>query len=268
MTSEFRLSLADFFLIDYVLAGTGYLIALVCLVLSLTVVVLGALYWHVAHRRQRAGLLTHPPGASHHHHPPHCEDEKSNNLQNEENLRRYANPLKDTVSTGSGVASSSSVGASSSGGSMASLATAVSTPSSDIVSIVSGNTGNATTDTDTALELLTDVEHHHHLHNHHHNHHHNHKNSSVSSTSTTAIGDAGGSSNGQSGAVGGSATQPPAEQMLYKPQNPDMRKNTAAPNIRKDFAKRINLSTTTGGSSGIAPVNPRTFPPEQRTVIV
>ncbi|XP_063231226.1 protein jagged-1b [Bacillus rossius redtenbacheri] len=69
--------------------GNGYMIALICIVLMIAACLLlcGLYYWHSTWRRGEA-----PGGGG----GPRCDDEKSNNLQNEENLRRYvANPLKD-----------------------------------------------------------------------------------------------------------------------------------------------------------------------------
>lgn len=72
-----------------------YLIALICLMLigASAASTAGVLYWR---QRQRAlglsGVNLSTTDQCRHH-----DDEKSNNLQNEENLRRYANPLKDDV---------------------------------------------------------------------------------------------------------------------------------------------------------------------------
>lgn len=82
-----------------------YLIALICLILigGSAAATAGLLYWR--QRKRNLGLsgvnLTGTSSdACHRHH----DDEKSNNLQNEENLRRYANPLKEeAVVTGPGI---------------------------------------------------------------------------------------------------------------------------------------------------------------------
>lgn len=73
--------------------GNGYLIALVCIiVIIVAAAALAALfYWHQLRRdavSMSSGALA--DSCSRHH-----DDEKSNNLQNEENLRRYTNPLRD-----------------------------------------------------------------------------------------------------------------------------------------------------------------------------
>ncbi|XP_025830978.1 protein jagged-1b [Agrilus planipennis] len=74
-----------------------YLIALICfIVIGLTAAILvGILYFR--QRQRNLGLsginLSQSTDPCHRNH----EDEKSNNLQNEENLRRYANPLKDDM---------------------------------------------------------------------------------------------------------------------------------------------------------------------------
>lgn len=84
-------------------AGNGYWIGALCVVLLMTsaCVMAAMLYWH---RTQRVtGLNSTGPEPCHRHH----EDEKSNNLQNEENLRRYANPLKEeSASQGSSLGGS------------------------------------------------------------------------------------------------------------------------------------------------------------------
>lgn len=77
--------------------GNKYLIAILCLIIiglcGCTVVAL----LYLRQRRRNLGLsgvnLSPSVDSCHRNH----EDEKSNNLQNEENLRRYANPLKDDV---------------------------------------------------------------------------------------------------------------------------------------------------------------------------
>lgn len=74
-----------------------YLIALVCLIIVGLCAggVIALLY--LRQRQRNLGLsgmnLSPSADSCHRNH----EDEKSNNLQNEENLRRYANPLKDDI---------------------------------------------------------------------------------------------------------------------------------------------------------------------------
>lgn len=78
--------------------GNGYMIALVCVVVIILAAAAFALlfYWHQLRRdvvHMSSGTLSDT--CSRHH-----DDEKSNNLQNEENLRRYTNPLRDeTISS-------------------------------------------------------------------------------------------------------------------------------------------------------------------------
>lgn len=78
-------------------SGNRYLIALVCfVVIGLCAAGFAALLY-LRQRRRNLGLsgvnLSPSSDSCHRNH----EDEKSNNLQNEENLRRYANPLKEDV---------------------------------------------------------------------------------------------------------------------------------------------------------------------------
>ncbi|KAK6621484.1 hypothetical protein RUM44_001291 [Polyplax serrata] len=72
--------------------GNGYLIALVCIVVIIVAAAALAslFYWHQLRRdvvSLSSGALTDSCSRNH-------DDEKSNNLQNEENLRRYTNPLR------------------------------------------------------------------------------------------------------------------------------------------------------------------------------
>ncbi|XP_071447350.1 protein jagged-1b-like [Hetaerina americana] len=73
--------------------GNGYLIALICIILTIIMLVIGAIlfYW----RQRRCSVLEESSRGN----DDGTDLEKSNNLQNEENLRRYTNPLK--VSSGS-----------------------------------------------------------------------------------------------------------------------------------------------------------------------
>lgn len=71
----------------------GYMIALVCIVVIIVAAAALAslFYWHQLRRdvvSMSSGTLSDSCSRNH-------EDEKSNNLQNEENLRRYTNPLRD-----------------------------------------------------------------------------------------------------------------------------------------------------------------------------
>ncbi|KAJ8873823.1 hypothetical protein PR048_024659 [Dryococelus australis] len=93
--------------VETALVSNGYLIALICIILIILICLLlcGLYYWHnVWRRRATSSVSSHMVGARN----PHCDDEKSNNLQNEENLRRYvANPLKDETSLASAKSSTS-----------------------------------------------------------------------------------------------------------------------------------------------------------------
>lgn len=85
-----------------------YLIALVCFVIIGLAAATVAILLYLRQRRRALGLsgmnLSPSTDSCHRNH----EDEKSNNLQNEENLRRYANPLKDDIGS---LASISTAGA-------------------------------------------------------------------------------------------------------------------------------------------------------------
>ncbi|KAF5274040.1 hypothetical protein FQR65_LT04438 [Abscondita terminalis] len=85
-----------------------YLIALICFILIGICAAVVAVLLYLRQRRRNLGLsgvnLSPSLDTCHRNH----EDEKSNNLQNEENLRRYANPLKEDVGS---MASLSSTGA-------------------------------------------------------------------------------------------------------------------------------------------------------------
>lgn len=74
-----------------------YFIALICLIIIGLAAATVAAVLYVRQRRRNLGLsglnLSPSSDSCHRNH----EDEKSNNLQNEENLRRYANPLKDDI---------------------------------------------------------------------------------------------------------------------------------------------------------------------------
>lgn len=78
-------------------SNNKYLIALVCFIIIGVCAAGFASLLYVRQRRRNLGLsginLSPSSDSCHRNH----EDEKSNNLQNEENLRRYANPLKEDV---------------------------------------------------------------------------------------------------------------------------------------------------------------------------
>ncbi|XP_015589296.1 protein jagged-2 [Cephus cinctus] len=76
-------------------SGNGYLAVLGgALAMILLVAALGGA-WYLRSARQRSGLTATTSSETSLHRHRSDLDEKSNNLQNEENLRRYANPLKD-----------------------------------------------------------------------------------------------------------------------------------------------------------------------------
>jgi len=87
----------------------GYMIALICVILLIAMCGAIALYLYCKRLRRDAvsSTTTLRDTCSRNH-----EDEKSNNLQNEENLRRYANPIRDenlsSMSLGGSLASLSS----------------------------------------------------------------------------------------------------------------------------------------------------------------
>lgn len=89
--------------------NNGYLIALICFVIIVFIAAGIAGFLYVRQRRRNLGLsgmnLSPSSDACHRNH----EDEK-NNLQNEENLRRYANPLKDDVGSMASINSTAACG--------------------------------------------------------------------------------------------------------------------------------------------------------------
>lgn len=72
--------------------SNGYLIALICVVAVVAAggALAGAIYCKSLRRDAVASAASLRESCSRHH-----DDEKSNNLQNEENLRRYTNPIRD-----------------------------------------------------------------------------------------------------------------------------------------------------------------------------
>lgn len=176
-----------------------YLIALICLVLigGSAAATAGLLYWR--QRKRNLGMSgVNLTGSStetcHRHH----DDEKSNNLQNEENLRRYANPLKEDMQ---GAAGNSCID--------------LTAPKVSVVrplsSIIPGEPGSE------MLEMISES-------------------------------DCPGSRKGMALVVPGSSSeglQPVhrnSQILLYKAQNPDVRKNTAAfddNTAHKDFSKSV-----------------------------
>ncbi|XP_060530612.1 protein jagged-1-like [Cylas formicarius] len=188
-------------------------IALVCFIIIglCTAGFAGLLY--VRQRRRSLGLsgmnLSPSSDTCHRNH----EDEKSNNLQNEENLRRYANPLKEDGSMGSINAAS---------------ACALDMPRVSVVrplsSIIPAETSSE------MLEMISEVE-------------------CPNSRKTMLVlpGTSGSENNLKLHETmtlgdGLSPAHRSSQIMLYKAQNPDVRKNTAAfddSSGHKDFSKSI-----------------------------
>lgn len=210
-------------------SGNGYLIALICIVLIITfaVGVGGLYYWHqMLRRRHAAGTLTGSTslgGPCHRHH----DDEKSNNLQNEENLRRYANPLKDEAGSAMVGSASSKVGPGAGSGVEGSGSSDL--PRVSVVRPLSSTSGpgeppGAGSGAE-MLELMDDA-------------------------GTPGLG------KGSDPHPGLHSAHRSSQILLFKAQNPDVRKNTAATfddaGAHKDFAKRI--------------INLKVLPPVQRTL--
>lgn len=198
--------------------GNGYLIALICilLIIMFSAAIGGFYYWHQVLRQRHINSNANGTTATCHRHHHH-DDEKSNNLQNEENLRRYANPLKEDSGKAAG-----SVGGD--GGLDLPPRVSVVRP---LTSVTLPPDGTAE-----ALELIPDG--------------------------------AGGTGNPTAGGKCLTSEHQPRSTMhhrnsqilLYKAQNSDIRKNTAAAfddaGAHKDFAKRI--------------INLKVLPPVQRTL--
>ncbi|CAH1364291.1 protein jagged-1b isoform X1 [Tenebrio molitor] len=209
-----------------------YLIALVCFIgVGLVgAVVVGLLY--LRQRRRNLGLsgmnLSPSSDTCHRNH----EDEKSNNLQNEENLRRYANPLKDD------------------GGSMASINSAgacgLDLPKVSVVRPLSSMLPHESSSE--MLEMISEVD--------------------CPGSRKTMLVVPGTSNENNTMKIGdgiklGDGLSPAhrsSQIMLYKAQNPDVRKNTAAfddSSGHKDFSKSIinvNKQRTSQNTSGSADV--------------
>ena len=77
--------------------GSGFLLVIICgtAIAALCLGALGALMWRQRiFERSASGVHLSPTIEI-----SRCEEEKSNNLQNEENFRRYANPLKGSAAS-------------------------------------------------------------------------------------------------------------------------------------------------------------------------
>lgn len=215
-------------------SGNGYLIALICIIIIILIAVGvgGVYYWHqMLRRRHGAGTLTGSTtlgGPCHRHH----DDEKSNNLQNEENLRRYANPLKDEAGSTMVGSASSKVGPGSGSGVEGSGTSDL--PRVSVVRPLSSAAGPGeppgTGSGAEMLELMDD---------------------SVTPGLGKSIPSQ--SSDPHPGLQSGHRS---SQILLFKAQNPDVRKNTATTfddaGAHKDFAKRI--------------INLKVLPPLQRTL--
>lgn len=222
-------------------SGNGYLIALLCFVALCACAALVAFFLYARQRRRAAlGLsgmsLSPSTDTCHRHH----EDEK-NNLQNEENLRRYANPLKDEGGAGMASAhSASSIAGGAATSTSASLAAVVVATGNATNTNGATNNGAMTTcavidmqkrplalEGSEMLEMMGegsdgDSLHHHHQHGHSHSNHHNHHHLHVPD--------------------GLKPVHRSSQIMLYKAQDPDVRKNTAAfddATAHKDFSKTV-----------------------------
>lgn len=206
-----------------------YLIALICLVLigGSAAATAGLLYWR--QRKRTLGMSgVNLTGTStetcHRHH----EDEKSNNLQNEENLRRYANPLKEEVGSIGGAAGNS-------------CTLDLTVPKVSVVrplsSLIPEGAGGE------MLEMISEGD-------------------CPGSRKGMALVVAGPSSDG-----GLKPVHRNSQILLYKAQNPDVRKNTAAAfddsSAHKDFSKSVinmnmlpvqRTSQHNAGNSGSADV--------------
>ncbi|XP_072376666.1 protein jagged-2 [Diabrotica undecimpunctata] len=189
--------------------SNSYLIALVCLIIIGLCAAAFAAVLYIRQRRRNLGLsgvnLSPSTDACHRNH----EDEKSNNLQNEENLRRYANPLKDDVGSLASINSldmprvsvvrpMSSILPHDSSSEMLEMISEIDCPGSRKTMLVLPSTSAS----DTALKLHEGVK----------------------------------------GTEGLNSAHRSSQIMLYKAQNPDVRKNTAAfddSSGHKDFSKNI-----------------------------
>ncbi|XP_026469731.1 protein jagged-1b [Ctenocephalides felis] len=183
--------------------GGEYFIALICV---MSIIVLAAVVLGIFVMRQRMrgrsisgmGLTPSPSDAF------RAEEEKSNNLQNEENFRRYANPLKEERSTN---------------------------PNVSLVRPIPGEAlaGPSTTAQDFMHEYSQRL----------------HKNKSLNPDLVHVDADL------LHVDCNLKTAHRNSQILLYKAQNPDMRKNTTGTfdNLNKDFGKRsINMSTASSDS--------------------
>lgn len=183
-----------------------YLIALICLILigGSAAATAGLLYWR--QRKRNLGLsgvnLT-GTASDHRNH----DDEKSNNLQNEENLRRYANPLKEEAI--GGVMTQGVVGP---------PCLDLGVPRVSVVRPLSSLMPGAGEGSSEMLEMISEAD-------------------CPGSRKGVALVVAGPSNDG-----GLKPVHRNSQILLYKAQNPDVRKNTAAfddSTAHKDFTKSV-----------------------------
>ncbi|XP_044744621.1 protein jagged-1b isoform X2 [Coccinella septempunctata] len=193
-----------------------YLIVLICFILIAigAAVVLSLLY--LRHKKKSLGMsgvnLSPSADSCHRNH----EDEKSNNLQNEENLRRYTNPLKDDIGSMGSINSTGACG-------MDMPKVSVVRPLSSMIPMESSSE---------MLEMISEVD--------------------CPGSRKTMLVMPGTSSDTNSlkgynlnESIKGDGLSPAhrsSQIMLYKAQNPDVRKNTAAfddSSGHKDFSKSI-----------------------------
>lgn len=196
-----------------------YLIALVCfIIIGLCAAgFIGLLY--LRQRRRNLGLsgvnLSPSADSCHRNH----EDEKSNNLQNEENLRRYTNPLKDDVGSMASINSAGACG--------------LDMPKVSVVRPLSMMPHDSSSE---MLEMISEVD-----------CPGSRKTMMVlpgtsSDTNTLKLNDGVKISDNIKLGDGLSPAHRSSQIMLYKAQNPDVRKNTAAfddSSGHKDFSKSI-----------------------------
>lgn len=187
-------------------ASNKYLIVFICFIIIAigAAAVFSILYMRHKKSLGMSGINLSPSADSCHR---NHEDEKSNNLQNEENLRRYTNPLKDDIGS---MGSINSTGASS----MDIPKVSVVRPLSSMIPMESSSE---------MLEMISEVD-------------------CPGSRKTMLVMPGTSSDTNSIKGDGLSPAHRSSQIMLYKAQNPDVRKNTAAfddSSGHKDFSKSI-----------------------------
>ncbi|CAG9863615.1 unnamed protein product [Phyllotreta striolata] len=180
-----------------------YLIALVCFIIIGLCAAGFAVVLYLRQHRRNIGLSGVNLSSSNDPCQRNHEDEKSNNLQNEENLRRYANPLKDDI------------------GSLASI-NSLDVPRVSVVRPMSSILAHD--NSSEMLEMISEID-------------------CPGSRKTMLMLPGTSASEGALKAGDGlNSAHRSSQIMLYKAQNPDVRKNTAAfddSSGHKDFSKNI-----------------------------